>query len=309
MNRRYIDFVPANNSTANTKAPVKTTVRKTTVVRTIEEDPIDFLDESIDALIEVPVEAPVRTQRKSPAKLVRSAKSVKSARPVKPNPQPRSAMVTRTRATKPAPAVRRAPTVSTSVAPTINASTPATKKMPASSGLALGVVEDLNSHFVNTNVPKRPLSEKPARPVQPVRRSAQPARRPAQSARRSTQPSVTDLKAKKVKAGLSTKSVATSVKKPVSKPTPKTGLSKEASTYKAPKPTFINQNKVVKRPLSGGNVYHKQPPKATKEEPKGPVTIIAKPEKEKHIGIIVTIIITIILGAAAGTVAFLLLPK
>ncbi len=46
-----------------------------------------------------------------------------------------------------------------------------------------------------------------------------------------------------------------------------------------------------------------------KEEPKGPVTIITKPEKDSHVGIIVTIIMTIILGATAGTVAFLLLPK
>ena len=294
MNKRYIDFVPANNRSASAKAPDKAVVRKTTVVRTIEEEPIDFPDESIDALIEVPNEAPVRMQRKAP---------VRSARLVRPNPQPRSAMVTRTRVVKPVSAVRKASMVSTSIAPGVNIPAPVTKKMPASGGLALGVVEDLNSHFVNTNVPKRPLSEKSARPIQSARHFTQPARR-------SAQPSVADLKAKKVKAGLSTKSVVASARKPAPKPASKMRLSKEASTYKAPKPTFINQNKVQKRPLSSsGNVYRKQLAKAVKEEPKGPVTIIAKPEKEKHIGIIVTIIITIILGAAAGTVAFLLLPK
>ena len=64
----------------------------------------------------------------------------------------------------------------------------------------------------------------------------------------------------------------------------------------------------MKRPLSG-NIYRKEIAAAVKEEPKGPVTIIAKPEKNSHVGVIVTIILTIILGAAAGTVAFLLLPK
>lgn len=74
-----------------------------------------------------------------------------------------------------------------------------------------------------------------------------------------------------------------------------------------PQSPFINQAKVEKRPLSK-NVYKKKI-EATKEPKTGPVTIIAKPEKEKHAGLVVTIIVTIILGAVAGTVAFLLLPK
>ncbi|MBQ6375476.1 hypothetical protein IJJ37_00885 [Candidatus Saccharibacteria bacterium] len=76
---------------------------------------------------------------------------------------------------------------------------------------------------------------------------------------------------------------------------------------KIPKVAFVNTEKVVKRPLSK-NVYTRKI-ETPKEEPKGPVTIIAKPEKDSKAGLIVTIIITIILGAAAGTVAFLLLPK
>ena len=72
------------------------------------------------------------------------------------------------------------------------------------------------------------------------------------------------------------------------------------------------KTEVNKRPLSK-NVYQK---KATTEvsskevkESSEPVTIINKPEKDSKVGLIVTILITIILGAAAGTVAFLLLPK
>ena len=77
-------------------------------------------------------------------------------------------------------------------------------------------------------------------------------------------------------------------------------------TFKTPKTQFINQDKIEKRPLSK-NVYRKTV--VAKEDVQGPVTIIAKPEKSAKISLVLTIIITIILGAAAGTVAFLLLPK
>ena len=85
------------------------------------------------------------------------------------------------------------------------------------------------------------------------------------------------------------------------------GAATSKSEYQVPKSPFINQNKVVKRPLSK-NVYQKKI-EVPVEEPKGPVTIISKPEKDSKAGIVVAIIMTIILGAAVGTVAFLLLPK
>ncbi len=88
-------------------------------------------------------------------------------------------------------------------------------------------------------------------------------------------------------------------KKAVKKPTPK----KETEDFKTP---FINRN-VEKRPLSK-TVY---PPKTIKvsEESSGPVTIINKPEKDAHASLVIVILLTIILGAAVGTVAFLLLPR
>lgn len=82
---------------------------------------------------------------------------------------------------------------------------------------------------------------------------------------------------------------------------------KAAETVKLPKANFVNTEKVAKRPLSK-NVYQKKIV-VPEEEPAGPITIINKPEKDSRVGLIVTIIITIILGATAGTVAFLLLPK
>ncbi len=100
--------------------------------------------------------------------------------------------------------------------------------------------------------------------------------------------------------------------RPKTQPKPQARSMKASNTFVPPKANFINQEKVVKRPLSK-NVYRKRLEEKLQdsptETPQGPVTIISKPEKDAHIGVIVTVIITIILGAAAGTVAFLLLPK
>lgn len=79
------------------------------------------------------------------------------------------------------------------------------------------------------------------------------------------------------------------------------------NTYNVPKSPFINQGSVAKRPLSK-NVYQKKV-QPTKEGNQGPVAIISRPEKDSKAGVVVGIILTIILGAAAGTIAFLLLPK
>ena len=146
---------------------------------------------------------------------------------------------------------------------------------------SLGKVENLNTRFVRSDVPKRPLS-----------RMAHFTTGKA---------GVAAVKAQKVGVGRNT-----SVK-PVEKPVEKSKITRD--TYKTPKSPFINQGEVGKRPLSK-NVYpEKKAPVAPKAEPKGPETIISKPEKQAHAGMIVAIILTIILGAAAGTVAFLLLPK
>lgn len=93
---------------------------------------------------------------------------------------------------------------------------------------------------------------------------------------------------------------------------------------------FLNTNKIVKRPLSNnpypgrlqpaaGQVSEPNPtgkaktlgggPSASKKKSEKPTVIITKPEKDSKVGLVVAIIVTIVLGAAAGTVAFLLLPK
>ena len=151
------------------------------------------------------------------------------------------------------------------------------KRPVSSASPSLGVVEDLGGKKSNVGLPKRPLNRGPVA-------------------------SASEAKAKKVKAEGVLRS-APKAKTATAKP----AASKANATYNTPKSPFINQSRVEKRPLSK-NVYQKRIA-VPKEEPKGPVTIITKPEKDSHVGIIVTIIMTIILGATAGTVAFLLLPK
>ena len=147
-----------------------------------------------------------------------------------------------------------------------------------------GIVEDYRPKFVKTEVAKRPLSR---------------------GHFASSKSELAEAKAMKVAARKIEKPV-----RPVEKPVEKSEAAKVATDktkMKVPKSPFINQAKVTKRPLSK-NIYERTV-KPTEEVATGPVTIISKPEKESKVSLVVTIIITIILGAAAGTVAFLLLPK
>ncbi len=148
-----------------------------------------------------------------------------------------------------------------------------------------GVIEEFRPKFVKTEVEKRPLSR-------------------SHFVSKKTE----IIEAKTQKVGL--KEVAKPVEKPVEKSEKTEKATKSAedkAKMKIPKSPFINQAKVAKRPLSK-NIYERTV-KPTEEITTGPVTIISKPEKDTKVSLVVTIILTIILGAAAGTVAFLLLPK
>lgn len=111
--------------------------------------------------------------------------------------------------------------------------------------------------------------------------------------------------AKKSSVGITSKQDTEVAPKGAPKMVSKSGA---GTVFVPPRSPFINQEKIVKRPLSAKNVYQRNTV-SLKEEPKGPVTIIAKQEKDSKMGLLITIILTIVLGAAAGTVAFLLLPK
>lgn len=164
--------------------------------------------------------------------------------------------------------------------------------------LQLGVIEDLNAKFVSSEVEKKPLG----------------------SAQAGIGSDLKEVKSRRLLGRKNRKTAVKPVEKPVENSESKVvrnvapGVrsaqnvqNAQKATYKMPKSPFINQDKVAKRPLSK-NAYQRKVV-APEEKPSGPVAIIAKPEKDKKVSLVVTIIITIILGAAAGTVAFLLLPK
>ena len=145
-----------------------------------------------------------------------------------------------------------------------------------------GVVEDFRPKFVKTEVAKRPLSR-------------------GHFAMQKSE--LSEAKAAKV----AVKKAVRPVEKHVEKPEKTEEKAEDRSKMKIPKSPFINQTKVAKRPLSK-NIYERTIA-PTEEKSTGPVTIISKPEKDAKVGRVVAIILAIILGAAAGTVAFLLLPK
>ena len=131
--------------------------------------------------------------------------------------------------------------------------------------------------------------EEPKKPVKPVAKPAKPAPKVA---------------AKPVKPAAKVAAKPATPVKPA-KPAKVGPLGQRAK--------FINTNKIEKRPLSAV-AARKKPVIAPKTpeitaKPKAPEKIITKPEKDSKAGLIIAIILTIILGAAAGTVAFLLLPK
>lgn len=158
----------------------------------------------------------------------------------------------------------------------------------------LGEIEDLSPKFVKMDVPKRPLGDNSEHRImtQPVAKN-----------------DAKEAKSKRLIGRFRSKSAAKAEAKGSAKAITKAEKNAtENNTFVAPRPTFINQDKVAKRPLSK-NVYQKNIVATKEPGDKTPVAIIAKPEKESKVGLVVAIILTIILGAVAGTIAFLLLPK
>lgn len=160
--------------------------------------------------------------------------------------------------------------------------------MPVEQGnndkVKLGVIEELPTGFVTSDVPKRPLSV----------------------TKKNDQEDLSKIKARKLRG--ERKLIGKQVSQSVAKETPEKRQEEKKSKYVLPKSPFINQTKVEKRPLSK-NVYQQRTAETKSEKLSGPVTIIEKPEKDSRISMVVIIILTIIIGAAAGTVAFLLLPR
>ena len=156
------------------------------------------------------------------------------------------------------------------------------KKQSLKNEPKFGVIEDLQPRFVKTEVEKRPLS----RPTPKVSPEVKVAKQAAEE------------KVLQNAVKQANKLVENDA------PSRKNEEPRKRTELKTP---FVNTEKVAKRPLSK-NVYQKKVV-VPKEEPEKSITIITSEKKDSKIGVVVAVIITIILGATAGTVAFLLLPK
>lgn len=150
--------------------------------------------------------------------------------------------------------------------------------------MELGVIEDFAPKFIKTTTEKRPLNSGKTAPRRVANNVSQSAKVQKASA--------------KVSGGIAKTGSAVRTRQ----------VAKTNANYETPRTPFINMDKVVKRPLSK-NVAQKNEKKILKKDAKKPVVAAKKKEKDSKVGLIITIILTIILGAAAGTVAFLLLPK
>lgn len=163
-----------------------------------------------------------------------------------------------------------------------------------SDDLFLDKVDNSSARFVRTDVPKRPLSQKPLK-REPLTAGDALAAMKAQDirAKKNIRP---PKRAKKITNDMAGMALDAKTKKDI---------------YQTPKTQFINQEKIVKRPLSR-NIYLKEIEKndeVVAKEPKNIVIASSKPEKKSKLKTFFAIVLTIIVGAAAGAVAFLLLPK
>lgn len=156
------------------------------------------------------------------------------------------------------------------------------------------LTRDNQPKFVKADVKKRPLGSKNAVKVAGAAKVGVTAAK-----------AKTAVKGAAVAKTATAAKVATSVKPAAAKPVAKRPAPLGQRTK------FLNTDKIEKRPLSTVTARKKPVivPKPIEEKPKAPERIISKPEKDSKAGLIIAIILTIILGAAAGTVAFLLLPK
>lgn len=289
MSKRYMDFVPAK--TADKRAAVASGAPRRTKVAETASARVSTTSRPKVVMPEPTATPRTRMVRRDVSRHVITQKAVVQQRPVvqqKAVIQQRAAMQHRTVAQQRAIAQKNA------AVRKVTATQSSAANFAIREDAKLGEIEDLSPKFVKMDVPKRPLGDGTGRKEND---------KPAQT---NVKNEIAAVKSKKLIGRFRNKSAAKNAAKAAAKSEKGTTAKKE--TFVAPKPTFINQDKVAKRPLSK-NVYQKNIVATDEKANKGPVAIITKPEKESKVGLVVAIILTIILGAVAGTIAFLLLPK
>ena len=308
MTQRYMDFAPVKKTTARgagvsqgRAVPSKTVGmnnRRTATSNSAVKKPVVARPAGAKSFDVRPTAKPagVKTASVRPAAVKPATKRPAVVRPM--TTMPSAGAVPRSRMSMRTSSVRQ----TTSSGSSVSVGRVATKKTVVPSKVKLGEIEDLSPKFVKKDVPKRPLND--GSELNKPKKGAAEAKSKKIGGRLRLRSSKNNAKSKNeaVAGNKIGEAQNTSVK--------------GQSAYMVPKSPFINQDKVAKRPLSR-NIYHAPDEKALevtsqmidKKAGRKTTTIIDKPAKDSKIGMVVAIILTIILGAVAGTVAFLLLPK
>ena len=307
MTQRYMDFAPVKKTTARgagvsqgRAVPSKTVGmnnRRAVTSNSAVKKPVVARPAGAKSFDVRPTAKPagVKTASARPAAVKLVTKRPATVRPM--TTMPSAGAVPRSRMSMRTSSVRQ----TTSSKASVSVGRVATKKTVAPSKVKLGEIEDLSPKFVKKDVPKRPLND------------GSELNKPKGAAEAKSKKIGGRLRLRSSKNNAKSKNEAVAGNKIGN--TQNTSV-KGQSAYTVPKSPFINQDKVTKRPLSR-NIYHAPDEKALemtsqmidKKAGRKTTTIIDKPAKDSKIGMVVAIILTIILGAVAGTVAFLLLPK
>ena len=336
MNHRYIDFVPKKRTEPT--EPAISQVEKVNIFdpaeETADEYQEDVFEELVSApasefkaadeetsvediledvapeLVEEPIANPVEEAAEKPA-----AELIEEPLETEPVEEDFESLEDEVFEEHSEPEKAEEPKAKIETVETIEEELPNAKTFETQSSAAFGVFEDYvpidsrKAGYYAAKYKKRPLSE-PARSSKaasnndtaPVADSATPVS-DASEAELKAAKAEKILKRPDLKAGLrSEKGISDSVDTKSSDEKAKSELKSTIQT-----PRFINTHNIEKRPLSKTNYQARA--EAPKNVLSDPVTIVDRPENESRLGLILTIIFTIILGAAVGTIAFLLMPK
>ncbi len=310
MNHRYIDFVPKKRTEPT--EPVISHVVKVNIFDPAEETADEYKEDVFEELVSAPAsefnsaddEATVEEilDEVAPAELVEEP----IVDPAHEDAEPEKLAAELIEEPLEAEPLEAEPLESESIEEEL----PNAKTFETQSSAAFGVFEDYvpidsrKAGYYAANFEKRPLSE-------PVR-SSKAAASSANSATHVSDTSEAELKAAKAEKILKRPDLKAGLRSEKGTNNSADTKSSEEKAKSEPKPTiqtprFINTHNIEKRPLSKTNYQARA--EAPKNVLSDPVTIVDRPENESRLGLILTIIFTIILGAAVGTIAFLLMPK
>ena len=235
MNKRYIDFVPTGQKkTVKSASATKSSTTGTAKAGVARTDAATYraIPRSSAGATRQRGTIGVRSKAQAGARVAKpGARTVRAGASAQASAQVRT-QATRVKAQTTRPAQPKATVVASSAIYESRAVQYGPSGLSIDESQSLGVIENLNEKFVSKDVEKRPLSDGKPLPEKDLAKEA------------------------KSKRLLGRRHKNEAVKQPVEKSVENSAETEVKKTYAVPKSPFINQEKVVKRPLSK-NVYTK----------------------------------------------------